>query len=134
VTSGSHTQTFAATANVAFGATSIPVTSATPNFAYPTTSTVTDSTTLGTLNSNTTDTITNFDTAHNGTVGKIQLYPVTGSGTVDTAAPVQLNHFGSGTYSRTFRVGVYVPAPAGINQNPLQGLQSTFGLTWHIDQ
>jgi hypothetical protein len=47
---------------------------------------------------------------------------------------VQLNHFGSGTYSRTFKVGVYVPAPAGINQNPLQGLQSSFGITWHIDQ
>jgi hypothetical protein len=29
---------------------------------------------------------------------------------------------------------VYLPGPAGINQNPLQGLQSTFGITWHIDQ
>jgi hypothetical protein len=134
VSSGSNTQTFAATADVAFGGTSIPVTSATPNFAYPTTSTVTDPTTLGTLNSDTTDTITNFDTAHNGTVGKIQLYPVTSDGHVDTAGPVQLDHFNSGTYSRTFRIGVYVPAPAGINQNPLQGLQSTFGITWHIDQ
>jgi hypothetical protein len=134
VASGSHTQAFTATGNVAFGGTSIPVSSATPNFAYPTTSTVTDTTTLGTLNSNATDTITSFDTAHNGAAGKIQLYPVTSNGTIDPAGPVQLNHFGSGTYSRTFKVGVYVPAPAGINQNPLQGLQSSFGITWHIDQ
>jgi hypothetical protein len=134
VTSGSHTQTFTASANAAFGGTSIPVSSATPNFAYPATSAVTDTTTLGTLNSNTTDTLANFDTAHNGTVGKIQLYPVTSNGNVDNAGPVQLDHFGSGTYSRTFKVGVYVPAPAGINQNPLQGLQSSFGITWHIDQ
>ena len=133
VTSGSHTQTFTATAAAFFGATSISVTSATPNFAYPTSSTVIDSSALSALNPDTTDTITNFDTAHNS-VGKIQLFPVTGNGAVDTAAPVELNHFQSGTYSRTFQVGVYMPAPAGINQNPLQGLQSTFGITWHIDQ
>jgi hypothetical protein len=133
VTSGSHTQTFTASANAFFGATSIAVSSATPNFAYPTTSIVTDATTLSALNPDTTDTVTNFDTAHN-TIGKIQLFPVTGNGAVDTAAPVELSHFNSGTFSRTFQVGVYLPAPAGINQNPLQGLQSTFGITWHIDQ
>ena len=66
--------------------------------------------------------------------GKIQLYPVTANGTIDTLASVQLSHFNSGTFSRTFQVGVYVPAPAGTNQNQLQGLSSTFGLTWHIDQ
>jgi len=27
-----------------------------------------------------------------------------------------------------------MPLPAGNNQNYLQGLQSTFGITWHIDQ
>jgi hypothetical protein len=31
-------------------------------------------------------------------------------------------------------VGLYFPAPAGQNQNQLQGLQSTFGITWHMDQ
>jgi hypothetical protein len=133
IASGSNTQTFTASGNASFGATSIPIQSATPNFAYPTTSTVTDTSSLGSLNSDTSDTVTNFDTVH-GTVGKIQLYPVTGNNTVDTAAPVELNHFNSGTYSRTFEIGVYLPAPAGINQNPLQGLQSTFGITWHIDQ
>jgi hypothetical protein len=133
VVSGSNTQTFTASANAFFGATAITVTSATPNFAYPTTSTVTDSTMLSALNPDTTDTLTNFDTAHN-TIGKIQLFPVTANGTVNNAAPVELNHFNTGTFSRVFQIGVYLPAPAGINQNPLQGIQSTFGITWHIDQ
>jgi hypothetical protein len=133
VTSGTHTQTFTATAAAFFGATSITVTSATPNFAYPITSTVVDTTSQGTLNSDSTDTITNFNTAH-GSVGRIQLYPVTANGTVDTLASVQLSHFNTGTFSRVFRVGLYVPAPAGTNQNQLQGLSSTFGITWHLDQ
>lgn len=46
----------------------------------------------------------------------------------------QLPKYGSGTYTRTFWVSVYLYAPAGTNQNVLQGLQSTFGLLWHIDQ
>jgi len=133
VTSGSNTQTFTASANAYFGATSISVTSLTPNFAYPTTSTVTDSTSLSSLNPDTTDTITNFNTGHN-IIGKIQLFPLTGNGTVNNTASVELNHFNTGTYQRVFQVGVYLPAPAGINQNPLQGLQSTFGITWHVDQ
>jgi hypothetical protein len=129
VTSGSNTQTFTASANAYIGATSIAVTSATPNFAYPITSTVTNSTALSTLNSDTTDTIANFDTGHSST-GSIQLYPVTANGTIDTSATTELTH----NTSRTFQVGVYFPAPAGANQNSLQGLQSTFGITWHIDQ
>jgi len=133
ITSGTNTQTFTASANAYFGATAIPVNSATPNFAYPTTSTVIDTTALSSLNPDTTDTITNFNTAHN-IIGKIQLFPVTANGTINNAATVELDHFNSGTFSRVFQVGVYLPAPAGINQNPLQGLQSTFGITWHIDQ
>jgi hypothetical protein len=134
VKSGNTTVTFTANASASFGATSISVTSQTPSATLPIGSTVTDTTSLGSLNSDTTDTITNFNTMHNGTLGKIQLYPVTSSGVLDTAASVQLSHFNSGTYSRTFEVGVYVPAPTGQNQNPLQGLISTFGITWHIDQ
>ena len=133
VTSGTNTQTFVASATAYFGATAIAVTSQTPNFAYPTTSTVTNTSALSSLNPDTTDTITNFNTAHN-TIGKIQLFPVTGNGTINNAATVELNHFNTGTFSRIFQVGVYLPAPAGINQNPLQGLQSAFGITWHIDQ
>lgn len=133
VTSGTNTQTFTSTAVAYLGATAIAVTSATPNFAYPTTSTVIDTAALTALNPDTTDTITNFDTAHN-TTGKIQLFPVTGNGTVNNTATVELGNFASATHSRVFQVGVYMPAPAGINQNPLQGLQSAFGITWHIDQ
>jgi hypothetical protein len=129
VSSGSNTQTFTASANAYIGATSISVNSVTPNFAYPATATVTDSSSLATLNSDTTNTIANFDTGHNAT-GSIQLYPVTANGTIDTGAITELTH----NTSRTFQVGVYVPAPAGQNQNFLQGLQSTFGITWHIDQ
>lgn len=135
VRSGSQSQTFSASANAFFGATSIPVTSATANATYPaSTSTVVDTTTLGTLNSDTTDTVSNFNTAHNSGVGKIPMPPVTANGAVDLLAPVQLGHVGLASSTRTFQVGVYLPAPAGTNQNPLQGLSSTFGLTWHIDQ
>ena len=205
VTEGTHTQTFTASGNATFGATAIPVASQTPNFAYDTGATITDTTALSSLNSDTTDTISNFDTGHPNT-GRIQLYQTLGtqsttlsagiSGgattltvpalayaiptgtqisigganaeTVQTTAPAavgatslsvtaaanahssgvtlgwagidqnattnELTHYNSGTYARTFYVGVYLPAPAGTNQNALQGLQSTFGLTWHIDQ
>jgi hypothetical protein len=134
VKSGNTTVTFTANANASFGATSISVAPLTPSTTLPIGSTVTDTTSLGSLNSDTTDTITNFNTMHNGALGKIQLYPVSSSGVLDTAASVQLSHFNSGTYARTFQVGVYLPAPTGQNQNPLQGLISTFGITWHIDQ
>jgi hypothetical protein len=36
--------------------------------------------------------------------------------------------------SRTFTISLYLPNPTGSNQNALQALKSTFGLTWHIDQ
>lgn len=134
IVSGSQKQTFKASANAYIGATSLSIESATPNFAYPTTSTITDTTTLGTLNSDTTATISNFDTAHNGEVGKVQLYPLISNGKAETTPSVELGHSGSATAERTFYVGVYLPAPASGNQNALQGLQSTFGLTWHIDQ
>lgn len=130
LTSGTHTQNFiAATSSETFGATSIAVTPLTPTFAFPIGTTVINATSSGALNSDTTDTITNFDTAH-GTTGKIQLYPVTGNGVVDTNASTQLIH----ANARTFLVGLYFPAPAGQNQNQLQGLSSTFGITWHMDQ
>jgi hypothetical protein len=130
VTSGTNTQTFTSTASAFVGATSIAVTSVTPNFNYPTTSTVTDvsaNASLSILNSDVTDTITNFDTTK-GVTFRQELAPVTANGT-STAAPVELTH---GT-TRTFEVGVYFPSPIGT-QNQLQGLASTFGITWHIDQ
>ena len=105
------------------------VSSCTPTFSYTTAATVVDTTELNTLNSDQTNTISNFDTLHPQS-GEIALYPTTGNGTVDSASPNWLGH----TSSRTFYVNVYLPKPSGVNQNALQGLSSTFGLTWHIDQ
>ena len=134
VTSGTNTQTFTASADAHFGDTSIAVSGApNANFSYPSSSPVVNTSALTSLNSDTTDTISNFDTLH-PVGGRIQLVPVLSNGTLDTNATVQLSHFNSGNYSRTFYVGLYLPVPAGSNQNALQGLASTFGLTWHIDQ
>jgi hypothetical protein len=132
VSSGSHTQTFTTTAAAFYGATSLTITSATPNFAYPPSSTVTDTTSMASLSSSGTQTITAFDTA-NSLSGKIFVAPLTGNGTIDSQAPLQLGRAGTSD-TRTFIVGVYLPAPIGSNQNALQGLQSTFGITWHLDQ
>ena len=79
------------------------------------------------VNADTTDTISKFDTTK-GVSLEQELAPVTSNGTA-TASPIELTH---GT-KRTFEVGVYFPSPIG-NQNQLQGLASTFGITWHIDQ
>jgi len=134
VTSGTNTQTFSASADAHIGDTSIAVSGApNANFSYPSSSPVVNTSALTSLNSDTTDTISNFDTLH-PVGGRIQLVPVLSNGTLDTNATVQLSHFNTGNYTRTFYVGLYLPVPAGSNQNPLQGLASTFGLTWHIDQ
>ncbi len=135
ITEGSKTDTLTESAggDAYFGATSLTVSGTLAN-SYTTAATITDSTAQGALNSDTTDTISNFDTAHNGTLGKISLYPVTANGTVSTTNPVQLGNASSATPARTFQLGVYMSAPSGTNQNPLQGLSSTFGITWHLDQ
>lgn len=129
LSSGASQQTVTASANAYVGATAIPINAA--NLNFPSGTSVVDSTTLGSLNADTTDTITNFDTLHNGGVGPIELAPVVGNGTLQTSG--QTVELAAGA-SRTFLVGVYFPLPTGINQNGLQGLSSTFGLTWHIDQ
>jgi hypothetical protein len=134
VTSGANTQSFTASADARFGDTTIAVAGApNANFSYPSTSPVVNTSALTSLNSDTTDTISTFDTLH-PVGGRIQLVPVLSNGVLDTNAPVQLAHFNTGNFSRTFYVGLYLPVPAGSNQNALQGLSSTFGLTWHIDQ
>jgi hypothetical protein len=135
VSSGNSTQTFSASADAYIGATSITVTSATANATYAIGSSVADSPTdptgpLSRLDSDSTDTLANFDSLHDGARGPIQLPPVLSNGSIGATTLTQLTH-GS---TRTFLVGVMLPAPTGSAQNTLQGLQSTFGLTWHIDQ
>jgi hypothetical protein len=120
VTSGANTQTFVASANALAGATSIPVVSQTPIFAFPTSSTVNDVT------------------------PDICWYPNQG-GMTCTAIASTLKTFvvnfnstsssldlGAGPphgQSRYFVVGMQLASSAG---NPLQGESATFPLTWHL--
>jgi hypothetical protein len=140
----SASATCTAGANAYIGATSITLTGACTSLVNNTAFTsgntyIVDTTTLNSLNSDTTDTISNFDTAHNQT-GAIQLYPISANGTANTNALVELNRAGTANSAtqpgatRYFYVGVYLPAPPGTSQNQLQGLTSTFGFNWHIDQ
>jgi hypothetical protein len=133
ITEGSKSDTLTATASRTFGDTDLAVSGTLAN-AYTSAAVIIDTTTKSAMDADTADTIANFDTGHNGTSGKIELHPVSADGTIDTAAPLELGKAGSGSDSRTFVVGVYLPASNGINQNSIQGLQSTFGITWHLDQ
>lgn len=100
---------------------------------------ITDSNTLTTLNpgppSLAAATIGSFDTSKSGTNGVV-LYPVTSNGVAATGAPVSLPKYDSSghTSQRTFYVGVFLPSANGTNQNPIQGLMSTFGISWHLGQ
>jgi len=130
VTQGTHTQTFTASGvTETYGATSITIASTAVGSAFTSGATVTNSSAQTSLTpAATNDTVSNFDTLHNVS-GKIELTPVTANGTT-AAAAVELAQ----SASRTFYVGLYLPAPNPVNQNAIQGLSSTFGLTWHMDQ
>lgn len=107
-----------------------------PSTTFDGSAAVKDTAALTALNgSNPSSTISNFDTAHLPT-GAIFMPPLTANGTDNTAATVQLAAHGDPNSKdiRIFYVGVYFPSPAGTNQNYLQGLLSTFGLNFHIDQ
>jgi hypothetical protein len=136
VTQGTHTQTFtAATTSETYGAASIAVTpGSVVGSPFTAGATVTNVSAQSSLNSAAgTDNVTAFQTAHHLSAGKIELFPMNGNASIDnTSGTTELNK-GAGA-ARTFYVGLYLPVPAGSNQNPLQGLASTFGLTWHIDQ
>lgn len=130
-TEGANQVTCPASAAYYLGVSSIAVGACTlvsgANGAFDNNATVTDTTTLATLASDTSDTISQFDINKNPN-GKIELTPVSSNG----SAPGTGTDLASGG-SRTFVVGVIIPGPAA-SQNQLQGLKSTFGLTWHIDQ
>jgi hypothetical protein len=129
---GATTVTCTATATAYILATSISVNSCGAG-TFTTAALVTDATTLTTLNADVTHTLTNFDTTTKGS-SHVELTPVTANGTT-AAAATDLPHYDSGvTDTRTFYVGAYFPNPTGGLQNQLQGLLSTFGITWHIDQ
>jgi hypothetical protein len=107
-----------------------------PSTTFDSNAVVKDATAFTNLNgSNSSSTISNFDTAHLAT-GAIFMPPLTGNGTDNTSSTVQLAAHGDANSKdiRIFYIGVYFPSPSGTNQNYLQGLMSTFGLTFHIDQ
>jgi hypothetical protein len=128
------TTTCTAGANYYIGATSISLTGcATSGSAttYDSSAVVKDTSAFTALNgANASSTISTFDTAHSAS--PITMAPLTGNGSSNAAATVQLAKHGASGDTRVFYVGVYFPSSS--NQNALQGLVSTFGLTWHIDQ
>lgn len=137
VTSGTTVQTFVASAPATFGASSISINSATVPAAFASGATVVDTTQQTKLDndgaqSTQYDTVSAFDTGHNFNATKLELSPITGNGAIDASVnhTVELAHGAT----RTFYIGLYVPKPSSLNQNYLQGLFSTFGLTWHMDQ
>jgi hypothetical protein len=136
VTQGTHTQTFPASAPATFGAASISVSSTAIATPFTSGATVTDVTAQSSLDSAAaTDNVTAFQTGHHLSGGKLELFPVTGNGAIDNVSgATELTKFNGSNFARTFYVGLYLPVPGGSNQNTLQGLASTFGLTWHIDQ
>ena len=76
--------------NEFIGATTIPLSSCTsaPG-TFTTSSTVTDTSTLSALDSDSTDTLTKFDTSHNQG-GEVQLYPTVANGLANTGKPQAL--------------------------------------------
>jgi hypothetical protein len=136
VTQGTHTQTFVASGAATFGASAIAVNSTVVGSPFTAGATVTNASAQSSLDSNApTDNVTAFQTAHHLSGGKIELFPVSGNGTIDLVSGTsELTKYNGSNFTRTFYVGLYLPVPGGSNQNALQGLASTFGLTWHIDQ
>jgi hypothetical protein len=119
--------------NYYVGATSITVNSCAvntgTNTGYTNSVVITDNTTLNTLASDSTHTVSQFDIHKNYNL-KQELAPVSANGTL---TPTGTDLATGAPNARTFVVGVFIPGPA-VAQNQLQGLKSTFGLTWHIDQ
>jgi hypothetical protein len=132
------TTTCTAAANYFMTATSVSLNGCSTSGAattFDSSAAVKDTSAFTALNgSNPSSTISYFDTNH-ASPGAISMAPLTGNGSTNSSSSVQLaKHGGTGSVgdTRVFYVGVYVPSSG--SQNGLQGLVSTFGLTWHIDQ
>lgn len=121
--------------------------SPTSQYQFDSNATIKDTSAFNDLNSsNPSSTLLNFDTAHNAGSGSLPLLPLqsnllsNGGAVRNFGATVQLGKSGTvggngvAPATRTFYVGAYIPAGSGSAQNAIQGLVSTFGLTWHIDQ
>lgn len=137
ITEGTHTETFTAAAAAYIGDTQISINSWSPTFAYTPAAVIKDTTAFDALNGDSFDTVSNFDTTWRPN-STLPLYPLTANNTAPNSAATvslgQYNSTGTAGYKRTFYIGVYLPAPSSTAQNQLQGLLSTFGLLWHIQQ
>ncbi|HET8529211.1 MAG TPA: hypothetical protein VFL60_09890 [Gaiellaceae bacterium] len=138
ITQGAHQDTIttnAAMGNAYINDTTVAINSWTPSFSYTSAAVIKDTTAFAALDGDTTDTISSFDTLRKPS-SPVTLYPLTSNTTApDSTATVSLGKTGSSGnagYQRTFYIGVYLPATS--SQNQLQGLISTFGLNWHIQQ
>jgi hypothetical protein len=104
---------------------------------YSSAATIVDTTINNGLNSDSTDTISNFDTAKNFS-NKLELPALTTNGghvlSGGGYSSVELAKHGTTGDTRVFYVGVFFPAGSGVAQNATQGLSSTFGLSWRIQQ
>lgn len=127
--------TCTAAANYYIGATAVSLSGCSTSGSattYDSSAVVQDTSAFAALNgSNPSSTLSSFDTSHAAS-GSIPMPPLTGNGTANTGSSVQLAKHGSSGDTRVFYVGVYLPSSG--TQNSLQGLLSTFGLTWRIDQ
>jgi hypothetical protein len=148
-----------ATQDAYIGATSITVSNVSPNWCTSTATgwvggtgesfdgtsatspatpaTIIDTTINNGLNSDTTDTISNFDTAH-GYGNQLELPPLTKNGTHVPSgggiSTLELAKHNSSGDTRIFYIGVFFPAGSGTAQNATQGLAANFGLSWNLQQ
>lgn len=130
-------QQFTANGNQTIGQTTPILVNSTTSIALPAGTTITDLSTDPTGPIASLDaaaiasySVSAFDSLHAQSVGPVQLTSVSTSGTLNSNPVAEL----PAGASRTFEVGVFLSSPTGSVQNTLQGLYSTFGLTWHIDQ
>lgn len=147
---GVATDSCIANANAYVGDTSISLKSCTAATAFTTAATIFDYTTTFNMNSDQTDTLSNFDTGwpasnlqemptliadgshapSGATVTAVELGKYGSTGTVGGVSHVDP----SAPATRTFYVAVFFPTGTATAQNALQGLKTTFSIGWHISQ
>jgi hypothetical protein len=138
VAQGTCTQTFtvnqSAYMNLAATSPTISVTPVAPTCTFTSGATVVSTTAdthgpISTLDSDT-HTIFSFDASDEAPNG-VSMPMLTANGTQESGTAFSEMPAGE---SRVFDVGIFLAEPTGTVQNTLQGLLSTFGLTWHIDE
>jgi hypothetical protein len=148
---GIATDSCIANANAYVGDTTISLRNCTAATAFTTAATIVDYSTTFNMNSDQTDTLSNFDTGwpasnlqempplisdgnhapSSASTTQIELGRYGSAGTVGTG----VSHLDpSAPATRTFYVAVFFPTGTATAQNALQGLKTTFSIGWHISQ